>query len=289
MKQTYSSSLQVYPLGGRLPRKVPIKLDLTKGDLIKQEAVTLIWSNIPVEGIQAVVKMYRRGFWLGCWNRITFFRSKIEFIGLSELKRLGIPCSIPLFWCHGRLGPFGWGEMLVTEWVCRNQPLRHLLAARPEAGMSLDLSPLFSDLAMMHAAGLHHGMLRTRNILVKDYPDSPSFVFIDLPRSHRFKRDIRGTRMALYDLLSLCEGLIPYFSDYSVESWLSAYGVPKTERKALAIRLKRYRSTAFLRKISATEFDVRKAGTWFFSFPLFKASQEQTCGLAEPQRTRAEP
>lgn len=259
MKNRSSSFLQVNPLGGRLPKEIPIKLDLTKGELLKRETVTVIWRNIVVKGKQAVVKMYRRGFWLRSWGRITFFRSQLEFNGLSELEKLGIPCSIPLFWCHGRFGPFGWGDMLVTEWVGQNQPLRHLLATRSEAGASLDLSPLFSDLARMHAAGLHHGMLRTRNILVKNYPDSPSFVFIDMSRSHRFPRDIRGTRMALYDLLSVVEGLMPYFSDYSVDSWLSAYGIPHTERNALSIQLKGFRSTAFLRKLLATEFDLRKA------------------------------
>lgn len=266
MKNMPSSFLKVDPLGGRLPKKIPIELDLTKGELLKHETVTIIWSNVVVKGKQAVVKMYRRGFWLRYWSRITLFRSQIEFNGLSELEKLGIPCSIPLFWCHGRFGPFGWGDMLVTEWVGQNQPLRHLLTTRSEAGTSLDLSPLFSDLARMHAAGLHHGMLRTRNILVKNYPDSPSFVFIDMPRSHRFPRDIRGTRMALYDLLSLGEGLVPYFSDDSVDSWLSAYGVPETERNGLAIQVKSFQSTPFRRKLLATEFDLRKTGTLFCSF-----------------------
>ena len=124
------------------------------------------------DGRQVVVKMYRRGLLVRCRGLITCFRAQREFDGLSQLEKLGIPCSVPLFWCHGHFGPYGWAEILVTEWVARSQSLRDLLVTRPEASRSLDLSPLFADMAMMHAAGLHHGMLRTKNILVKDYPES---------------------------------------------------------------------------------------------------------------------
>ena len=250
-------SLQVYPLGGRLPAKAPIELDLAKGELIKHEPVTIIWRNICVEGRQAVVKMYRRGLFLQCYGAITSFRTRREFERLRALENVDVPCSIPLFWARGCFGPFGWAEMLVTESVGRSQVLRDLLNSSPEAARSLDLSPLFSNLARMHAAGVHHGMLRTRNILVKDYPDAPSFVVIDLARSHLFPGDIRRKRMALYDLLALCEGLLPFYSEEEVRAWLSAYGVPESQKSALCVRLKGFRSTPFLRKALAWEFDVR--------------------------------
>jgi hypothetical protein len=252
-----SCSLKAHPLGGRLPKGIPVELDLTKGELIKHEPVTLIWRNVPVDGRQGVVKIYRRGLLLRSYGLITFFRVQREFEGLSQLEKLGIPCSIPLLWHHGHLGPFGWGEMLVTELVDSSQSLRELLSAHSEAATSLDLSPLFADMAKMHAAGVHHGMLRTRNVLVKNYPESPSFTFIDLPRFHCFPRDIRGKRMARYDLMSFCEGLLPHFSEDKVQSWLSAYGIPESEVTGLSIQLKRFRSTASLRKISAWEFDIR--------------------------------
>ena len=155
--------------------------------------------------------------------------------------------------------PYGWGEILVTEWVPQSQPLRHLLATRAEVSRLLDLSSLFADLARMHAAGVHHGVLGTKNILVKNYPEEPAFVFIDLPRFHRFPRDIRGKRMARYDLMSLCEGLLPHFPEDTVQAWLSAYGIPESEKMNLLVRLKRFQSTPFLRKVLAWEFDVRNA------------------------------
>ena len=251
--------LKVSPLGGRLPEETPIDLDLTKGELIKHEPVTLIWRNVLVEGRQAVVKMYRRGMFVRLRSLTTYFRVQREFDGLSHLERLELPCSLPIFWCHGYFGPYGWGEILVTELVAQSQPLRNLLGTRPEANRHLDLSPLFVDMAVMHANGMHHGILRTKNILVKNYPERPVFVFIDLPRFHCFPRDIRGKRMARHDLMSLCEGLLPYFPEDTVLLWLSAYGIPESEKMDLLVRLKQFRSMASLRKVLAWEFDVRDA------------------------------
>ena len=252
-----SQRLNVFPRGGRLPQRIPVELSPTRGELIKHEPITLIWREVLVDGRQVVVKMYRRGLLVRCRSLTTGFRVQREFHGLSQLETRGIPCSVPVFWCHGNFGPYGWGEILVTECVAQSQPLKNLLLTRAEAGMRLDLSPLFADMAKMHAFGLYHGMLRTKNLLVKNYPEWPVFVFIDLSRSHRFPRDIRGKRMARYDLMSLCEGLLPHFPEDTVQLWLSAYRIPESEKPDLLVRLKGFRSTSFLRKVVATEFDVR--------------------------------
>lgn len=262
-----SRLLRVKPLGGRLPEGVPVELDLARGELIKDEPVTLIWRDVPADGRQTVVKMYRRGLLVRLHGQATYFRVQREFDGLSQLEALGIPCSIPVFWGHGHFGPYGWGEVLVTELVAQSQPLRDLLATRAEVGRSLDLSSLFADLAKMHAAGVHHGVLGTKNVLVKNYPEGPGFVFIDLPRFHRFPRDIRGKRMARYDLMSLCEGLLPHFPEDAVQTWLSAYGIAESEKMNLLVRLKRFQSTPFLRKVLAWEFDVRNTMTRLSTSP----------------------
>jgi hypothetical protein len=254
-----SALLQVFPRGGRLPEGIPVELCPTRGELIKHEPTTLIWRERLADGGQAVVKLYRRGLAVWCRSLTTGFRAQHEFDGLSQLEKLGIPCSVPLFWGQGHFGWYGWGEILVTEWVGQSQSLRDLLVTRSEVSGSLDLSPLFADMARMHRVGLHHGMLRIRNILVKNYPERPVFVFIDMPRFHRFPWDIRGTRMARFDLMSLCQGLLPHFSEDQVLSWLSAYGIPEFEKMDHLVRLKRFQSTSFLRRVSGAEFNVRIA------------------------------
>ena len=104
-----SHLLRVKPLGGRLPEGVPVELDLARGELIKHEPVTLIWRHVPVFGRQTVVKMYRRGALLRLHNLATHFRVQREFDGLSQLEAVGIPCSVPVFWCHGHFGPVRMG------------------------------------------------------------------------------------------------------------------------------------------------------------------------------------
>ena len=63
--------------------------------------------------------------------------------------------------------------------------------------------------------------------------------------------------MAYYDLMSLCEGLLPHFPEDAVHSWLLAYGLRDQEKIAILDRLKQFRSTSTLRKVVAAEFDVR--------------------------------
>lgn len=266
--QAPSHVLKVRPLGGCLPEATPVQLNLATEDLIKHEAGTLIWRTFLADGREVAVKMYRRRLFVWCRSLGTSFRVRREFDGLSHLKALGIPCSAPVFWSRGHFGPYGWAEMLVTEWVPRSQPLKGLLAARPEIARSLDVSPLFADMARMHSAGMHHGILRTKNILLKEYPESPLLLVIDLPRSHHFPRDIRGTRMARYDLMCLCEGLLPYFSDDAVGSWLEAYGIPESEKTDMLFQVRRFRSTGFLRNVAATEFSIRNVMARFLKFFL---------------------
>jgi hypothetical protein len=273
-----SSSLQVFPRGGRLPEGISVDLNPTKGTLIKDEPITLIWREVLADGKQVVVKLYRRGLTVWCRSLASGFRVQREFNGLRLMEKHGIPCSVPLFWCRGHFGFHGWGEILATQWMAQSQSLRGLLATRPKVSSVLDLSPLFADVARMHSVGLHHGMLSARNIVVKNYPERPVFVFVDMPRFHHFPGDIRGTRMARCDLMSLCEGLLPCFPEDEVLLWLSAYGIPASEKIDLLARLKRFRSTGFLRRVLGAEFNMRITMAKFFTFypRHIPESQQQT-------------
>ena len=258
--------LHVYPMGGRLPEGTPVDLNLTRGELIKHESSTLIWRTVLADGRPVCVKIYKRSLWAWSTRRFTSFRVQREFYGLSQIEELGIPCSVPVFWCRGHFPPYGWAEILVTEWIDESQSLGDRLKTRPEACTSLDLSPVFAATAIMHGAGLLYGTLTTKNILLKGSPESPAFVFIDMPRFHRFPRDIRGTRMARYDLMCLCERLFHRYPEDKVCLWLSAYGIPESEKDDLFTRLKRFRSTGFLRRSFGMEFIVRSGLTRFLTF-----------------------
>jgi hypothetical protein len=66
--------------------------------------------------------------------------------------------------------------------------------------------------------------------------------------------------------MCLCERLFRSFPEDKVSLWLSAYGIPDSEKGDFLIRLKRFRLTGFLRKSYGTEFNVRSGITRFVNF-----------------------
>lgn len=266
-------TLRVQPRGTKYRHGVAMQLNPDSSALIKEEPGTIIWRETLPDGEDAAIKLYRRGFSAWVRSRLTVFRARHEFDGLSHLESLGIPCSHPLFWCHGRFGAHGWGEMLATRWVPESRPLADVLASHACAGGGPDLAPLFAFVARMHDAGIRHGTLLSRNVMLRTDAPKPAFVFIDMPRFHRFPHCIRNTRMARYDLLYLCDSLAAHFSADAVPIWLTAYGMPAGEQTDFLAKLKTFRNTSTLRRIVGAEFNLRYLASRIFRTPLFTTRQ----------------
>lgn len=234
-----------------------VQLHPGAGSLIKNEPGTIIWREALPDGTEAAIKLYLRGF--GSWlrSRITAFRARREFKAMRTLEDLGIPCASPLFWAHGRFGPRGWGELLATRWIPDCRPLTAIVGRDADAAARPDLCPIFSAVARMHDAGLRHGTLLVRNILAQGDRTRPAFFFIDMPRSHRFPRTIRGTRMAIHDLLYMCDSLSPNFGQDHIRQWLTAYRMPEQDHGAFLAALASFRNTSNLRRLIGAEFNVR--------------------------------
>ena len=225
--------------------------------VLKEEPGTLIWRERLVDGTEAVIKLYRRGL-LSCARcRVTTFRTSNEFRALRQLESLGVRCTRPLFWSYGHFGQYGWGEMLATQWLPDVRPLADVMTADPEFGRELDLAPLWSIAARLHDAGLHHGTLLARNVLVRGAAHAPQFFLLDLPRSHRFPYGIRGTRMARYDLLFLTHSLRRALPEDDLPRWLSAYGMSDDQQRRFAADVRRFRNSSLLRRMTGLEFNVR--------------------------------
>lgn len=246
-----SVGLEIHP---QPPHTPPLTLYPAAGRVLKDEPRTLIWSEALPDGTPAVLKLYRHR------RRVLGRRAQREYRGLLLLQEAGIPTTPPLFWARGRHAAFGRYELLATRLVADARPLRDLLADGPEACPGLE--PLFRDVARMHAAGLFHGALIPRNVLVWGSP--PSFAIMDLPRSARFSRDVRGTRMARFDLLDLCQELLLHGAPDRRRAWLAAYGLPPADTDRLLRTAQRYRSSRHLRNRLRLEFQVRSLLTRFF-------------------------
>lgn len=222
--------------------------------VLKDETRTLIWTEALPDGTAAVIKLYRHR------KRALGRRARREYLGLRLLEQAGIPTTPPLFWACGRDTAFGRYELIATRLLPDAQPLRALLDRPGET--CPDLAPLFRDVARMHAAGLFHGALIPRNVLAAGQP--PRFAIMDVPRSARFNRDVRGTRMARFDLLDLCHELLLHGAPDGRRGWLAAYGLPEAAIDRLLRAAAGYRSSRHLRNRLRFEFQVRSLLSRFF-------------------------
>jgi hypothetical protein len=239
-------------------RHVTVELHPGSSPWIKREPKSLIWREVLDDGTDAVIKLYRRGFGTWCRSRIGGFRASREFRALHQLQSLGERCVVPLFWAHGHFDGYGWSELLATRSVADCEPLDQVLRnEKASGGPRIDLAPLWATVGRLHHAGLHHGTLLARNILVVRASGQPQFMFLDLPRFHRFPYDIRGTRMARYDLLFLTNTLLRGRPMDEVRPWLAAYGMSDEKLAQFVRDLRRFRNSPWLRRVRGLEFNVR--------------------------------
>jgi hypothetical protein len=252
-----AGSLWVHPRHSRTGHGAALELHPGSGVTLKQEPGTLIWREQLADGTDAVLKLYRRGFLAWCRCRLSAFRTCNEFRALRQIESLGERCTPPLFWGHGRFGRHRWGELLATRWLPDSHPLEDVLIADPEAGRKLDLASLWATVRHLHDAGLHHGTLLARNILIRGEPDALEFFLLDLPRFHRFPYGIRGTRMARYDLMFLANTLLRALPPNDLPRWLAAYGMNDDEQAEFRANLRRFRNSSRLRRAVGVEFNVR--------------------------------
>lgn len=232
----------------------PLTLHPGSGQVLKDEPRTLIWIEQLADGTSAVFKLYRHR------RRALGRRARREYEGLQVIEMAGLPTTPPLFWAVGQHPAYGRFELLATRLIPGTRPLREILRDGPAA--CPDLDPLFQAVARLHAAGLYHGALIPRNILA--YGDPVRFAIMDVPRHAFFPRDIRGSRMARFDLLDLCQELLIYGAPDRRARWLAAYGLTPEASGILLKRAATYRSSRGLRNWLRLEFQVRSRLARFF-------------------------
>ena len=184
---------------------------------------------------------YGRGPLNWCREQLFAFRVKREYHALRFLENKGIPCSRPQFWTYGNCPELGgrW-ETLATVMVPNAVPLHHWLATAKRPELLNCLQAVFRRIRDMHEAGMHHGALYTRNILLDNSNLSP--YLIDLPRAEIFPGSIIGSRPAWIDLLNFCHQLRPLLAEDELGDLLkSYYGLSHQNSTLFLKRLTNYR------------------------------------------------
>ncbi|HEU0225554.1 MAG TPA: lipopolysaccharide kinase InaA family protein [Steroidobacteraceae bacterium] len=230
-------------------------VSLAQQHLYKAEPGTLIWSEPLAGGGSAVVKLYRRrGLLDPVRRRFVAYRAEREYQLLQRLREHGVACPEPLGWSHGSCRAHGRFERLDTREIERAVPLTDLFGSPA----SPDLAPLFALVRRLHAAGIAHGALYARNVLVARWSGTgPQYFLIDLAHGRTFSRDLMGSRPADYDLLDLLLSLARQGPLSAAGEWLASYGLTPDAARALLERLAHHRNERPWRHFRRIETDAR--------------------------------
>jgi tRNA A-37 threonylcarbamoyl transferase component Bud32 len=230
--------------------------------LMKDEPGTIVfpWA---VGETRLVLKVYRR------WNlvhwlrkRLTGFRVRREFRALALLHEAGLPCVDPVFWGIGWAPDHGRFEVLATREVPAAHCLSDTLTDQAPAARRDVLGRLFESFARLHQSGVYHGAPFLANVLESSVDGAPPTIcLLDFEKSVCFGRDIRGTRMATFDLLNLVRSARGRAGKKDTREALSHYGLDEAGIARIFAAADAYRSSKFQRYRRRVEFLVRGALT----------------------------
>jgi len=174
-------------------------------ELAKHETRVVAWTEPLSEGPLAFVKLYLHRPWKPAFEGArTPIRVCREFDRLSRLEDRGVPCTAPLYWGRGASPSQGRVEVLATRLIDGARSLRDAIRQPGFAVGEVAWSDLLGAIDEMHAAGIYHGGLSGKNVLL-DAHDRPHLC--DLAKSMCYPDSIAGSRMALFDLVHFFHGL----------------------------------------------------------------------------------
>lgn len=153
--------------------------------------------------------------------RGTFFgkhRGHAECLTLNALRDLGIPAVRPVAYGARRVGHFLAACFLITEEVPQAVNLTSFAQEVVSGSRRLSrgqraalLERLALQLARMHAAGLSHGNLFWRNVLVRDGVDGrPEFFFLDVQPLPLRERLRAGRKWWRHELAQTLVSALPF-------------------------------------------------------------------------------
>jgi tRNA A-37 threonylcarbamoyl transferase component Bud32 len=227
----------------------PIKAD--------RGTVVLAW---PPQGEQRIiVKVYGEMGVLN-WVRKQFvgYRACREFHTLAFLRDAGVDCCEPLFWGTGSSRDLGLFEVVATREVAGAVTLQQRAAGLAPEERARAFEHVFEQLGRVHRAGVYHGAPFPSNVLLAGGRASPSaIVLADLEKSVRYGHDIRGSRMAMRDLVDLVQATGTCAGKGYARAGFVRYGLDAAAITRVLARARDYRSTKFRRYRGRAEFLAR--------------------------------
>ena len=131
----------------------------------------------------------------------------------------------------------------------RHRPGSCSLAAPARANV---VGQVFEQVARMHRAGVYHGAPYLTNVLMRD-GDAP-VTMLDLEKSVRFPSDIRGSRMASFDLVNLINSTLAWMGKGYARGGLERYGLDAAAIDDTFAAVRAFRSSKFQRYRRRAEY-----------------------------------
>jgi hypothetical protein len=202
---------------GRLVVEVP-------REPLKADRGTVIFPWLVGTADPLIVKLYGR---MGVFNwlrkQVVGYRAHREFHTLERLRNAGIACCEPMFWGTGRAPAHGLFEVIATREIPGAATLADRMPDLVPETRAETLGKVFAALAAMHREGVFHGVPYLTNVLVGSDPTTPWLA--DLEKSVCFAADIRGSRMADYDLLCAVSSVFIVLGGGYARAALERYGL----------------------------------------------------------------
>jgi hypothetical protein len=232
---------------------------------IKVDRGTVVFAWPTGSEARMILKVYGR---MGVFNwlrkQVVGYRARREFRALARLRAAGIDCCEPLLWGIGRSAEHGLFEVLATREIPGAAPVTERAARLGSAERGEVLGRVFEQLARVHQAGFYHGAPYLSNVLLPIGPESGGIVLLDLEKSVYFARDIRGSKMARFDLLNLVNSTLGCMGTGYAPGALARYGLAPEEIARVFAAVRGFRSSKFQRYRRRAEFIARGAlsRTW---------------------------
>jgi len=226
----YTEHMRIDPAYRAALRRVG--LDSVARVLACTDGRVVAWSRstetLLVPGVDNMPGFYVKRYYFARWaNRLrgffrgTFFgmhRGQAEYRALNALREAGIPAVRAVAYGERRIGHFLTACFLITEEVPDAVDLTHYALRLADGRIVLTraqrhrlIRTLATQLAALHAAGLSHGNLFWRNILVRSGPDgNPEFFFLDAHPLRAWERLGRGATWWCRELAQVAVSALPF-------------------------------------------------------------------------------
>jgi len=250
------SRLDLPSVPGALPGGLVVEVP---ADPIKDDRGTVVFPWPPQGERRLILKVYGRMGMLN-WLRkqVVGYRACREFRTLAMLRAASVECCEPLLWGTGRSRERGLFEVLATREIRGTVTLAERAPSLAPSERTELVGQVFEQLARMHRAGVYHGAPYLTNVLVSSGRETPrGIALLDLEKSVRFPRDIRGSRMASFDLVNLVNSTLTRMSRGNARAALARYGLDDAAVERVFAAVRAYRSSKFQRYRRRAEFLAR--------------------------------